>query len=128
LEFGLTEKPITTKKRHEDEEQLITTTKRKHEDEEQLITTTKRKHEDETTTKSRDLGELTDFALEIINKLDSSDESKQQIVRLALERNVTFINIKESLMNESTKINKFISLMNSQFNMVSILYNIFLDA
>jgi hypothetical protein len=107
------DKKLELELKYEDVEQLIA--KRKLEDEEQLITANKRV-----------LSELTDFALEIIDKLDSSDESKQQIVHLALEKNDIFINIKESLTNESTKIDKFIALMNSQFKMVSILDNVFL--
>ena len=87
---------------------------------EHLISTTKRKHEDDE--EDGELGKLSDFALDIIDKLDSSDELKQ-IVRLALEKNDTFMNVRKSLAtqrDESTKIRKFIALMNSQFNMVSI--------
>ncbi len=87
---------------------------------EQLISTTKRKHEEDE--EDGELRKLSDFALDIIDKLVSSDELKQ-IVRLASEENETFMNVWKSLVtqkNESTKIEKFIALMNAQFNMVSI--------
>jgi hypothetical protein len=82
-----------------------------------LISTTKRKRENNEKDE-----ELSDFALDITDKLDPSVELKQ-IVRLALEKNVTFINIRKSLetqKDESAKTKKFIALMNSQFDMVSI--------
>ncbi|CAG8481442.1 2612_t:CDS:2 [Acaulospora morrowiae] len=68
-----------------------------------------------------ELGELIDFALNIVNKLESENkEHLNQIVRLAVDKNDAFMNIWRALdtsKDESAKIRKFISLMNIRFNM-----------
>ncbi|CAJ0769044.1 20560_t:CDS:2, partial [Entrophospora sp. SA101] len=96
---------------------------------EHIISTMKRKceengnehHEKRRNTMDIELGELSDFALDIINKLDSSDKQElKQIVRLAVDKNEAFMNIWRSLVtqnNESKKIEKFITLMNFRFDM-----------
>jgi len=92
--------------------------KRRHENNEDEIQERKRHMTDE------ELGELTDFALNIVNKLEPENkEHLNQIVRLAVDKNEAFINIWRALVtskDESAKIRKFISLMNIRFNMVNI--------
>ncbi|RHZ88869.1 hypothetical protein Glove_21g41 [Diversispora epigaea] len=96
-------------------EQYALPLKRKHESDEDEFQEKKRRMTDE------ELGELMDFALDIINKLESeSEEHLNQIVRLAVDKNEAFINIWRSLItrkDENVKIQKFISLMNVRFDM-----------
>jgi len=99
-------------------EQYVLPMKRRHENNEDEIQERKRHMTDE------ELGELTDFALNIVNKLEPENkEHLNQIVRLAVDKNEAFINIWRALVtskDESAKIRKFISLMNIRFNMVNI--------
>ena len=99
-------------------EQYALPMKRKHENNEDEFQERKRHMTDE------ELGELIDFALNIINKLESENkEHLNQIVRLAVDKNEAFINIRRALVtskDKSAKIRKFISLMNIRFDMVNI--------
>ncbi|RIB15745.1 hypothetical protein C2G38_2092577 [Gigaspora rosea] len=95
-------------------EQYVLPIKRRHENNEDEIQERKRH------MTNKELGELIDFALNIINKLEPENkEHLNQIVQLAVDKNEAFINIWRALVtskDESTKIRKFISLMNIRFN------------
>ncbi|CAG8689673.1 12621_t:CDS:2, partial [Ambispora leptoticha] len=95
--------------------QYVLPMKRRHENNEDEIQERKRHMTDE------ELGELIDFALNIVNKLEPENkEHLNQIVRLAIDKKEAFINIWRALViskDESAKIRKFISLMNIRFNM-----------
>ncbi|CAG8524543.1 4919_t:CDS:1 [Racocetra persica] len=71
-----------------------------------------------------DLDEMTDFILIVLNKVKERDAGeKQKILQLSLEENEPLIKIWRTALikkNESDQINKFISLVNSMFNTVSI--------
>ncbi|CAG8602225.1 16282_t:CDS:2 [Acaulospora morrowiae] len=97
---------------------------------ERWISTRKRRHEEddnECNVKKRDLknmeyGELTDFALNVVSKLEKNEEQVGKIVRLAIAKDEALINIWKSLMtqkDEYAKIIKFVTLANFQFDMVS---------
>ena len=69
---------------------------------------------------------LVDFALNIINKLKpSKEEHVKQILQLAVNKDNTFMNIYKSLLFRKDKsdgsviVEKFITIMNIQYNMVS---------
>ncbi|CAG8635737.1 16947_t:CDS:2 [Cetraspora pellucida] len=94
------------------------------------ISTRKRRHEEDDNkcnVKKRDLKnieyrELTDFTLNVISKLEKNEEQVGKIVRLAIAKDETLINIWKSLMtqkDEYVKIKKFVTLANFQFDMVS---------
>ncbi|CAG8534455.1 6534_t:CDS:2 [Funneliformis caledonium] len=78
-------------------------------------------HERKKRMTEIELVELVDFALDIVNKLKSTDEGHlSQIVRLAVDEDKAFVNIWKSLVtrkDESARIQKFISLMNVCFDM-----------
>ncbi|CAG8821480.1 28358_t:CDS:2, partial [Dentiscutata erythropus] len=75
-------------KRDLSSEQYALPMKRRHENNEDEIQERKRHMTDE------ELGELIDFTLNIVNKLEPEDkEHLNQIVRLAIDKNETFINI-----------------------------------
>ncbi|CAI2194539.1 14329_t:CDS:2, partial [Funneliformis geosporum] len=68
--------------------------------------------------------DLVDFALDIINKLKSSkEEHVKQILQLAINKDSTFMNIYKSLVirkdksDKSVIVEKFIAIMNIQYNM-----------
>jgi len=97
---------------------------------EQWISTRKRRHEEddnECNVKRRDLknieyGELTDFVLNVVSKLEENEEQVGKIIRLAIviAKDEILINIWKSLMTQKddTKIKKFVTLANFQFVMV----------
>ena len=96
---------------------------------ERLSSTRKRKNEedDERNAKRRYLtnieyGEFTDFVLCLINKLEKNEEQVGEIVQMAVGKNEVLVNIWKSLItqkDEDTKIKKFVTLTNFQFDMVS---------
>ncbi len=100
------------------EEQCVSSMKRKYEENEDKF------HEKKKRMTEIELGELVDFALDIVNKLKSTDEGHlSQIVRLAVDEDKVFVNIWKSLAirkDENARIQKFVSLMNVLFDMVSI--------
>ncbi|CAI2180873.1 8207_t:CDS:2 [Funneliformis geosporum] len=106
---------IKLKLNSELEEQCISSMKRKHEENGDKL------HERKKRMTDIELGELVDFALDIVNKLKSTDEGHlSQIVRLAVDEDKAFVNIWKSLVtqkDESARIQKFISLMNVRFDM-----------
>ena len=69
--------------------------------------------------------DLVDFALYMINKLQSSKEDVKQILQLAVNKDNTFMNIYKSLVFQKNKkdksviVEKFIAIMNIQYDMVS---------
>ncbi|RIB18003.1 hypothetical protein C2G38_2037258 [Gigaspora rosea] len=76
------------------------------------------------TSDDEELGKLTDFALDIIKKVKSDNQDHlNKIIRLAVEKNESFLNIWKSLItreDEDSKIQKFICSMNICFDMVNI--------
>ncbi|CAG8582015.1 16710_t:CDS:2 [Cetraspora pellucida] len=101
---------------------LISTANRTHEDNEVDHQIKKRKLRDlELEEDKRQLEELTNFALDIIGKLESSDkEQLNRIVQMAISKNELLLNIWKSIdvkKDEDTKIEKFVKLMNMQFEM-----------
>ncbi|CAG8842986.1 43772_t:CDS:2, partial [Gigaspora margarita] len=103
-------------------ERLISTVNGTHEDNEVDHQIKKRKLRDlELEEDKRQLEELTDFALDIIGKLESSDkEQLNRIVQMAISKNELLLNIWKSIdvkKDEDTKIEKFVKLMNMQFEM-----------
>lgn len=100
------------------EEQCVSSMKRKYEENEDKF------HEKKKRMVEIELGELVDFALDIVNKLNSTNEGHlSQIVRLAVDEDKVFLKIWKSLAtrkDENERIQKFISLMNVLFDMVSI--------
>ncbi|CAG8697910.1 6144_t:CDS:1, partial [Ambispora gerdemannii] len=88
----------------------------------------KKRHEEddnECNVKRKDLknikyGELTDFVLNVVSKLEKNEEQVGKIVRLAIAKDEILINIWKSLMtqkDEDAKIKKFVILANFQFDM-----------
>ncbi|CAG8756936.1 13430_t:CDS:2 [Cetraspora pellucida] len=82
-------------------------------------------HEDDPKMKKRkirdiELEELTDFALDVINKLESDQEQLNRIVHMAISKDETLLNIWRCIESKEKKdkIEKFIKLMNIEFNMV----------
>ncbi len=97
---------------------------------ERCVSMMKRKREDENkfpakkkNLKDVELGGLLDFALDMVSKLESSDEEQlRQMIRLAVDMDEAFVNIWRGLKsqkNECEKIVKFVTLMNLRFDMVS---------
>ncbi|CAG8478004.1 17105_t:CDS:2, partial [Cetraspora pellucida] len=81
-------------------------------------------HEDDPQMKKRkirdiELEELTDFALDVINKLESDQEQLNRIVHMAISKDETLLNIWRCIESKEKKdkIEKFIRLMNIEFNM-----------
>ncbi|EXX70872.1 uncharacterized protein OCT59_000013 [Rhizophagus irregularis] len=97
------------------EEQCVSSMKRKYEENEDKF------HEKKKRMVEIELGELVDFALDIVNKLNSTNEGHlSQIVRLAVDEDKVFLKIWKSLAtrkDENERIQKFISLMNVLFDM-----------
>ncbi|RIB20514.1 hypothetical protein C2G38_2141124 [Gigaspora rosea] len=111
-------------------ERLISTANGTHEDNEADYQIKKRKLRDlELEEDKRQLEELTDFALDIIGKLESSDkEQLNRIVQMAISKNELLLNIWKSIdvkKDEDTKIEKFVKLMNMQFEMLRALFSVF---
>ncbi|CAG8618492.1 13449_t:CDS:2 [Cetraspora pellucida] len=102
-------------------ERLISTANGTHEDNEVDHQMKKRKLRDLELEDKCQLEELTDFALDIIGKLESSDkEQLNRIVQMAISKNELLLNIWKSIdvkKDEDTKIEKFVKLMNMQFEM-----------
>lgn len=67
-------------------------------------------------------GKLTDFVLSIANKLENNEEQVKKIIQLAIAKDEMLMNIWESLMTkkDDVRIKKFVTLVNYQFDMVSI--------
>lgn len=74
--------------------------------------------------KDEDHEDLVDFALDNINKLKSDNKEQiKKIVQLAVNKDDTFLNIWKSLAFRKDKrmiVEKFITIMNIQFGMVSV--------
>ncbi|CAG8474049.1 11620_t:CDS:2 [Dentiscutata heterogama] len=106
-------------------ERLISTANGTHEDNEVDHQIKKRKLRDlELEEDKCQLEELTDFALDIIGKLESSNkEQLNRIVQMAISKNELLLNIWKSIdvkKDEDTKIEKFVKLMNMQFEMCEL--------
>ncbi|RIA87539.1 hypothetical protein C1645_777125 [Glomus cerebriforme] len=67
-----------------------------------------------------DYGELTDFALNIVNKLEKNEEQVKKIIQLVIAKDKIMMNIWKSLSTkkeEDLRIKKFVTLANYQFDM-----------
>lgn len=66
--------------------------------------------------------EFIDFTLYLVNKLERNKKQVEQIVQIAINKNEILVNIWKSLISqkdEDTKIKKFVTFTNIQFDIVS---------
>jgi len=90
--------------------------KRKHDEDDNMFRAKKRNITD------KGYGELTDFAIDLVNKLENDEEQIKNVMQLIIAKDEMVVNIWKSLISQSdenSRIKKFVTLVNFQFSMVS---------